>query len=59
MTRRQGWEEGEPAVEELLSDPIFEFLMRRDGLTRADVWRAVERARRKLARGRPPASAAA
>ena len=59
MTRRQGWEEGEPAVEELLSDPIFEFLMRRDGVTRADVWRAVEDARRNLARGRQPSSAAA
>ena len=59
MTRRQGWEQGEPAVEELLSDPIFEFVMRRDGLTRDDVWRAVEVARRNLYRGRQPSSVAA
>ena len=59
MTPRQGWEQGEPAVEELLSDPIFEFVMRRDGLTREDVWRAVEDARRSLYRGRQPSSVAA
>ena len=59
MTRSQAWEQGEPALEDLLSDPIFECVLRRDGLTREDVRRAVETAQRNLARGRQPSSAAA
>ena len=48
MTPRQAWEWGEPTLEDLLSDPIVEAVLRRDGLTRRDVWRAVAQARRRL-----------
>lgn len=48
MTRRQTWEWGEPTLEDLLSDPIVEAVLRRDGLTRRDVWRAVALARQQL-----------
>ena len=57
MTRGQAWDRGEPSLEELLSDPIFECLMRRDGLTREDVLRAVEAGRRGLYRERSSAAA--
>lgn len=59
MTRRQAWKDGEPALEELLSDPIFDRLLRRDGLTRRDVWHAVDEARQRLDRDRGRPSAAA
>ena len=39
----------EPPLEELLNDPIAQLLMRRDGIALADVWRAVELARSRLA----------
>ena len=42
------WEAREPALDELLSDPIMDCLLRRDGLTRRDVWRAVKAARNNL-----------
>ena len=39
---------GEPAVAELLADPMIDLLLRRDGLTRDEVWAAVEQARLAL-----------
>lgn len=59
MTGQRPWEAGEPSLEELLADPIFECLMRRDGVTRADVLRAVAAARRGLYRDCERPSAAA
>ena len=32
------WRNGEPALAELMADPIVHLLMRRDGLTPASVW---------------------
>ena len=48
MSDANYWEASEPALDDLLSDPIMEYLLRRDGLTRRDVWRAVETARSNL-----------
>ena len=59
MIEREGWDGGEPSIAELLSDPIVELVLRRDGLTRRDVWRAVEAARRRLSQARAASSAAA
>ena len=39
----------EPPLEELLNDRIAQLIMRRDGIALADVWRAVEAARSRLA----------
>jgi hypothetical protein len=39
----------EPPLEELLNDRIAQLLMRRDGIAPADVWRAVEAVRSRLA----------
>ena len=38
----------EPSLEELLNDRIAQLVMRRDGVSLADVWRAVETARSRL-----------
>ncbi|MBK1668233.1 hypothetical protein CKO28_09305 [Rhodovibrio sodomensis] len=38
----------EPALDELLYDPIVELLMRRDRISRQDILRAVRRARERL-----------
>ena len=35
----------EPTLELFFADPIVDLLLRRDGLTVQDVWRAIERAR--------------
>lgn len=59
MTDKRTWEVGEPDLEELLSDPIMEYLLRRDGLTHRDVWRAVEAARDTLRAGPMVADVAA
>ena len=59
MTDRHAWTEGEPDLADLLSDPIVDALLRRDGLTRRDVWHAVDLARRRLEPERGTASAAA
>ena len=54
--QRQTWVEGEPSLAELLSDPMIDHLLRRDGVTRQDMWRAVEAAQRGLiGRARVPA----
>jgi hypothetical protein len=39
----------EPPLEELLNDQIAQLIRRRDGIALADVWRAVEMARSRLA----------
>jgi hypothetical protein len=44
----------EPPLEELLNDRIALLLMRRDGIEPADVWRAVEAARSRLAQSINP-----
>ena len=59
MTDRKTWEVGEPALDELLSDPIMDRLLRCDGLTRRDVLQAVEAARENLRAGAMVADAAA
>jgi len=38
----------EPALDDLLYDPIVELLMRRDRIGRQDILRAVQRARQRL-----------
>lgn len=35
----------EPAMDEIISDPIIQALMRRDGVTRADIRRLMDAAR--------------
>jgi hypothetical protein len=40
----------EPPLEELLNDRIAQLVMRREGVALADVWRAVEAARSRLAK---------
>ena len=59
MTMNQAWAEGEPALEDLLSDPIIDVVLRRDGLARCDVWRAVDLARQRLDPETQESSAAA
>lgn len=59
MDQESDWMAGEPSVEDLLSDPIADLILRHDRLTRQDVWRAVESARRALARVEDRTSAAA
>jgi hypothetical protein len=59
MVQECDWMAGEPSVEDLLSDPISDLILRHDGLTRQDVWRAVESARRALAAAEDRTSAAA
>ena len=48
MSDSNFWEAGEPTLDELLSDPIMDFILRRDRLTRRDIWRAVDEARDNL-----------
>jgi hypothetical protein len=38
----------EPALSSMIDDPIVRLVMKRDGLTSADVWRIVERAQLRL-----------
>lgn len=60
---RSTWMEGEPAMPELFEDPVVHAVLRRDGLSLADLQRAITLARRRLAdparRGEAPASDAA
>jgi hypothetical protein len=46
----------EPPLEELLNDQIAQLIRRRDGIALADVWRAVELARSRLACNAGPAA---
>lgn len=62
-SNRAAWIEGEPAMPELLDDPLIHAVLRRDGLSLADLQSAIARARRRLAAPAPrretPASDAA
>ena len=49
----------EPALDELLQDPMIELLMRRDRISRQDILRAVQRARQRLDSACPQAEALA
>ena len=42
------WLKGEPSLENLISDPIVQLVMRRDGLTAKDIWAVTYRARNAL-----------
>jgi len=42
----------EPALEEVMADPVVHLVMRRDGLTAKDVRAVLETVRRQHARGR-------
>jgi hypothetical protein len=53
------WRSGEPALADLMADPIVHLLMARDGLTAADVWPLLAQAGRDLARRLCPLTAAA
>lgn len=53
MSEVDSWLEGEPALDDLLSDPVIEMVLRRDRLTPEDVRLAVEQARRAM---HPPAA---
>jgi len=57
------WIVGEPAMPDLLDDPLIHAVLRRDGLSLADLQSAITRARRRLAaparRRATPASDAA
>lgn len=60
---KTAWIVGEPAMPELFDDPLIHAVLRRDGLSLADLQRAVTLARRRLAaptrRHETPASDAA
>ena len=38
MRQIEPWSEGEPKLQDVMSDPIVHLLMRRDGLTPETVW---------------------
>lgn len=48
----QDWRKAgiEPSLRELMNDPIMRLLLRRDGLTYAEVWEFLEGTRDRLAR---------
>ena len=45
----RAWFSGEPALEDLIADPIVQAVMRGDGLVEADLRRSVSQARQLLA----------
>ena len=45
----------EPPIEDIISDPVMQLILRRDGLTAAEVWAAIDLARRALRQRRRPA----
>ena len=45
----------EPSLEEAIADPVVRLVMRRDGLSDADVWCAVRYGRGRLGLGSKPA----
>ena len=47
-TRRAAWLDGEPAIDDVLSDPIVQAVMRSDGLTYEDMHAAVTTALARL-----------
>ena len=44
----------EPTLEEVMSDPLVALVMRRDRLTRENVWAAIRVARRRLRNAAEP-----
>lgn len=52
LSRRAGdpWRHGEPALAEVMGDPIVHLLMRRDGLGVDQVWPVVREAQSRLGR---------
>jgi hypothetical protein len=62
-SNRAAWIVGEPAMPDLLDDPLIHAVLRRDGLSLADLQSAITQARRRLAaparRRETPASDAA
>ena len=48
MTVQRAWLDGEPTLDDLLTDPVTQAIMRIDGLTAEDVRAAVEQARARL-----------
>ena len=48
MEGHANWIVGEPAVPDLLDDPLIHAVLRRDGLSLADLQSAIARARRRL-----------
>lgn len=46
----------EPTLETFFADPIVDLLLRRDGLSEQDVWRAIDRARPGVSAGSGTAS---
>jgi hypothetical protein len=47
--KQAAWIVGEPAMPDLLDDPLIHAVLRRDGLSLADLQVAITRARRRLA----------
>jgi len=56
---RDPWRSGEPALADVMADPIVHLLMRRDGLTVDEVWPLVTEAGRVLGRRLCPLTAVA
>lgn len=48
MSPSDNWLSGEPPVTELMADPIFHMVMRRDHLHTDDVWRTLHHVRQRL-----------
>ena len=44
LRQSESWLHGEPSIQEVMSDPIVHFVMRRDGLTPEIVWAAIQAA---------------
>ncbi len=42
MHQIEPWLQGEPSIQELMSDPIIHLVMRRDGLTPEIVWAVIQ-----------------
>ncbi len=58
-TQKGAWLNGEPAIDDVLSDPIVQTVMRSDGLTYEDVHAAVTTALARLRKlpEKPPMAA--
>jgi hypothetical protein len=48
FARRWGQGGAEPPIEDMLSDPVIEAVLRHDGLTREDVLAVIEAARLRI-----------
>ena len=48
MRQSKSWLQGEPSLQEVMSDPIVHLVMRRDGLTPEDVWPVILAASEQL-----------